>query len=156
MVKGTINNVVWDLQLVKCWSCEQYLLFSTIDLSCTILKFIFSLASKLGTYIPYLILVATCLNERKEKKEINKKFQSTSTCMFNVHSTFIYFCTLLLIVGHHWVELEVPLDISFACWYSLKLESSIICITTCYFHRSNKLQRSSLILSPSYSRTGMV
>jgi hypothetical protein len=75
--------------------------------------------------------------------------------MFNVHNTFICFCTLLLIIGHHWVELEVPLDILFACCCSLKIESLIICITTCYFHRSNKLQSSCLVLSPSYSRTSM-
>jgi hypothetical protein len=73
--------------------------------------------------------------------------------LFNVYSIFICFCTLLLIVGHHWVELEAPHDISFACCCTLKNESSIICITTCYFHRSNKLQSPSLILSPSYSRT---
>jgi hypothetical protein len=91
--------------------------------------------------------------EKRRKKE--RKFQSTSTCLFKVHSTFICFCTLLLIVGHHWVELEVPLDISIACCCTLKSELSIICITTCYFHRSNKLQSSSLILSPSYSRTSM-
>jgi hypothetical protein len=42
--------------------------------------------------------------------------------MFNVHITFICFCTLLLIVGHHWVELEVPLHISFAYCCSLKIE----------------------------------
>jgi hypothetical protein len=157
-VEGTINNGVRDLQLVQCWSCEPYLLFTTIDWSCTILKFIFSLASKLGTYIPYLLSVAIFLKEKKReerKKERKKKFQSTSTCMFNVYSTFICFCILLLIVGHHWVELEVPLDISFTCCSSLKNESSIICITTHYFHRSNKLQSSSLILSPSYSRTSM-
>jgi hypothetical protein len=70
--------------------------------------------------------------------------------MFNVYSIFIYFCTLSLIVGHHWVELEVQLDISFACCCSLNFESLIICITTCYFHRGNKL-----LLSPSYSRTSM-
>jgi hypothetical protein len=75
--------------------------------------------------------------------------------MFNVHSTFICFCTLLLIVGHYWVELEVPLDISFACCCTLKNESSIICINICYFCRSSKLQSSSLILSPSFSRTSM-
>jgi hypothetical protein len=62
---------------------------------------------------------------------------------------------LLLIVGHHWVESKVPLDISFACCCTLKSESSITCITTCYFHRSNKLWSSSLILSPSYSRMSM-
>jgi hypothetical protein len=152
----TINNGVWDLQLVKCRSCEPYLFFTTIDLSCTILKFIFSLASKIETYIPYLLLVATCSKGKKikEKKE-RKKFQSTSTCMFHVYSSFICFYTLLLIVAHHWVELEVPLDISFAYWCSLNIESLIICFTTCYFHRSNKLKSSNLILSPSYSRMSM-
>jgi hypothetical protein len=55
----------------------------------------------------------------------------------------------------YWVELEVPLDISFACYCSLKIELLIICITTCYFHRSNKLQSSCLVLSSSYSRTSM-
>jgi hypothetical protein len=56
--------------------------------------------------------VATFSKEkkRKEREEIKKerkkerkkrKFQSTSTCMINVHSTFICFCTMLLIVGHH-------------------------------------------------------
>jgi hypothetical protein len=110
-------------------------------MGCIILKFIFSLASKLGTYIPYLLSVATCSKEKKKKKKV----PSTSTCMFNVHSTFICFWTLSLIVGHHGVELEVPLDISFACCCSLKFESLIICITTFYFHRSNKLQSSSFI-----------
>jgi hypothetical protein len=40
---------------------------------------------------------------KKERKEERKKEKvpSISTYMFNVHSTFIYFCTLLLIVGHH-------------------------------------------------------
>jgi hypothetical protein len=38
----------------------------------------------LGTYIPYLLSVATCSNEKK-REEIKNKFQSTSTCMFNVH-----------------------------------------------------------------------
>jgi hypothetical protein len=94
------------------------------------------------------------IKEKRRKKE-QKKFQSISTCMFNVHSTFFCFCTLLLIVGHHWVELEVPLDILFACCCSLKIELYIICIATCYFHRSNKLQRFSLVLSPSYSKTSM-
>jgi hypothetical protein len=75
--------------------------------------------------------------------------------MFNVHSTFNCFCTMLLIVGHHWVELEVPLYILFPSCFTLNNELSIICITTCYFHRSNKLQSSNLILSPSYSRTSM-
>jgi hypothetical protein len=84
----TINNGVWDLQLVKCWSCEPYFLFTTVDLRCTILKFIFSLAWKLGTYIPYLISVATC---SKEKNREERQFQSTSTCMFNVHSILFVF-----------------------------------------------------------------
>jgi hypothetical protein len=54
------------------------LLFTTVDLSCTILKFTFSLASKLGPYIPYLLSVATCSKEKKreerkkERKEISK------------------------------------------------------------------------------------
>jgi hypothetical protein len=95
------------------------------------------------------------INEKRRNKERKKKFQRTSTCVFNVHSTFICFYTSFFIVGHHWVELEVPLDISFAYCCSLKIESLIICIITCYFHRSNKLQSSSLILSPSYSRTSM-
>jgi hypothetical protein len=51
------------------------LLFTTVDLSYTILKFIFSLASKLGTYTPYLLLVATCSKEkiREERKKERKK-----------------------------------------------------------------------------------
>jgi hypothetical protein len=113
-------------------------------LSCTILKFIFSLVSNLGTYIPYLISVANCSKEKKIEEKKKTKFQSTSPCMFNVHSIFICFCTMLLIVGHHWVELEVPLYFSFDCCSSLKIESLIICITTCYFHRNNKLQSSCL------------
>jgi hypothetical protein len=48
------------------------LLFTTVDLSCTILKFIFSLASKLGTYIPYLLSVAICSKEKK-REEIKKE-----------------------------------------------------------------------------------
>jgi hypothetical protein len=94
-------------------------------------------------------------NKERKKERKKEKVPSTSTCMFNVHSIFIYFCTLLLIVGHHWVELEVPLDISFSCCCSLKIESLIICITTCYFYRSNIFQSSCLVLSPSYSRTSM-
>jgi hypothetical protein len=35
---------------------------------------------------------------KKERKEERKEFQSTHTCMFNVHSTFIYLCTLLLLL----------------------------------------------------------
>jgi hypothetical protein len=42
-------------------------------LICTILKFIFSLASKLGTYIPYLLSVATCSKEKRRKKERKKE-----------------------------------------------------------------------------------
>jgi hypothetical protein len=42
-------------------------------MGCTISKFIFSLASKLGTYITYLLLVATCSKEKRTKKE---KFQA--------------------------------------------------------------------------------
>jgi hypothetical protein len=65
----------------------------------------FSLALKLGTYTSYLLLVVVYSIEREERKKERKKerkeFQSTSTCMFNVHSTFICFCTLSLIVGHH-------------------------------------------------------
>jgi hypothetical protein len=95
------------------------------------------------------------IKEKRINKERKKKVPSTSTCMFNVHSTFICFCTLLFIVRHHWVELEVPLDISFACCCLLKIELLIILITTSYFHRSNKLQSSCLVLSPSYSRTSM-
>jgi hypothetical protein len=106
---------------------------------------IFSLALNLGTYTPLLTLSGCLIQRNRIKKERKKKFQSTSTCIFNVHSTFIYFCTMLLIVGHHWVELEVPLYISFSCFCTLKSESSIIWITTCYFHRRNKLQISILI-----------
>jgi hypothetical protein len=48
-------------------------------LGCTILKFIFSLASKLGTYIPYLLSVATCSKEKKieERKKERKKEKSS-------------------------------------------------------------------------------
>jgi hypothetical protein len=63
-------------------------------------KLHFSLALKLGTYTPYLLLVVVYSREREEKKE-RKEFQSTNACMFNVHSTFIYFYTMLLIVGYH-------------------------------------------------------
>jgi hypothetical protein len=75
--------------------------------------------------------------------------------MFNFHSIFICFCHFSLIVGHHWVELEEPLNILFACCYSLKFDLLILCITTCYFHWNNKLQSPCLFLSPSYSRTSM-
>jgi hypothetical protein len=155
-MEGTINNRVWDLQLVKCWLCEPYLLFHYywLGLHNSKIYFLFSMKS---WHIYSLLNCSGYLFKRKEKRRNKKikKFQSTSTCMFNVHSTFICFCTLLLIVGHHWVELEVPLYISFPCCYKLKFESSIIYITTCYFHKSNKLQSYSLILSPSYSRTSM-
>jgi hypothetical protein len=83
------------------------------------LKFIFSLTLK-SWHIYSLPTFSGHLFKRKEKKE--SKVSSTSTCTFNVHSTFICFCTLLLIVEHHWAELEVPLDISFACYCSLKFE----------------------------------
>jgi hypothetical protein len=53
------------------------------------------------------------------------------------------------------LKLEVPLDISFACCCSLKIESLIRCITTCYFHRNSKLQSFCFVLSPSYSRMSM-
>jgi hypothetical protein len=158
MVEGTINNRVWDLQLVKCWSCEPYLLFTTIDLSCTILKFIF-LFSINAWHIYSLFNFSGYLLKRKEKKrkekKRNKKVPSTSTCMFNIHSTFICFCTLLLIVGHHWVKLEVSLDISFTCCYPLKFDSLILCTITCYIQSNNKLLNPCLVLSPSYSRTSM-
>jgi hypothetical protein len=75
--------------------------------------------------------LATCWKEKK-REERRKKVPSTSTCMFNVYSTFIYFCTLLLIVRHHWSELEVPVDISFACYCLLKFDPLILCTLTCY------------------------
>jgi hypothetical protein len=60
------------------------LLFTTVDLSCKIQIIIFSLASKLGTYIPYLLSVVICSKENKREERKKEKFQSTSTCMFNV------------------------------------------------------------------------
>jgi hypothetical protein len=71
-------------------------------------------------YFPLTFSGYLLLRKREEKKE---RVPSTSTCMFNFHSTFIYFCTLSLIVRHYWVELEVPLHISFSCSYSLKFDS---------------------------------
>jgi hypothetical protein len=41
-------------------------------LSFTILKFIFSLASKLGTYIPYLLSVAPCSKEKKREERMKE------------------------------------------------------------------------------------
>jgi hypothetical protein len=93
--------------------------------------------------------------KRKEKRRKKEKIPSTSTCMFNVHNTFICFCTLLLIVRHYLNELEVPLHISFACYCSLKFDPLIVCTITCYIQSNNKIQSACLILSPSYSRTSM-
>jgi hypothetical protein len=116
--KGLIMGTIFD--------------FATIDMDCTILKFIFSLASKLSAYIYYLLSVATCSKE-KIKKERKKKVPSTSTCKFNVHSTFICFRTLSLSVKHLCSEQDVPLHISFACCYSLKFHSFILCIFLAIF-----------------------
>jgi hypothetical protein len=49
------------------------LLFTTVDLSCIILKFIFSLASKLGTYTPYLLSVAICSKEKRREEKRKKE-----------------------------------------------------------------------------------
>jgi hypothetical protein len=129
------------------------LLFTTVDLSCKIWKFIFSLAAKLATYIPYVLSVATCSkeNKRKEKrikKERKKKVPSTSTCMFNVHSTFICFCTLSSL---SWIISTT----SYLIFLLIKDWIIDHMYYYCYVHRSNKLQSSCLVLSPSYSRTSM-
>jgi hypothetical protein len=58
--KGLIMGTIFD--------------FTTVDMDCTILKFIFSLASKLSTYIYYLLSVATCSKEKIKKER--KKFQA--------------------------------------------------------------------------------
>jgi hypothetical protein len=47
--------------------------------TCTILKFIFSLASKLGTYIAYLLLVYICSKEKIIEERKKEKVPSTST-----------------------------------------------------------------------------
>jgi hypothetical protein len=55
---------------------------------CTILKFIFYLASKLGTYIPYLLSVATCSKEKRRKKE---KFQAQAlACSMSIVLSFVF------------------------------------------------------------------
>jgi hypothetical protein len=82
--------------------------------------FIFSIKA---WHIYSLLTFSGYLLKKKEKRRKKERVPSTSTCMFNFHSTFICFCTLSLIVRHHWVELEVPLHISFACCYSLKFDS---------------------------------
>jgi hypothetical protein len=63
-------------------------------LSCTILKFTFSLASKLGPYIPYLLSVATCSKEkkRKERKKRNFKEQALAYLMSIVLSFVFALC----------------------------------------------------------------
>jgi membrane protein YqaA with SNARE-associated domain len=76
------------------------LLFTTVDLGCTILKFIFSLASKLGTYIPYLLSVSTCSKEKKRKekkrkekrrKKERKKFQAQAlACLMFIILSFVF------------------------------------------------------------------
>jgi hypothetical protein len=75
------------------------LLFTAVDLSCTILKFIFSLASKLGTYIPYLLSVAICSKEKKrkekrrkkERKKERKKFQAQGlACLMSIVLSFVF------------------------------------------------------------------
>jgi hypothetical protein len=48
-------------------------------MGCTILKFIFSLASKLGTYIAYLLLVYICSKEKIIEERKKEKVPSTST-----------------------------------------------------------------------------
>jgi hypothetical protein len=58
-------------------------------MGCTILKFIFSLASNLGTYIPYLLLVASC--SREKKREESKKFQAQAlACFMSIAFSFIF------------------------------------------------------------------
>jgi hypothetical protein len=60
-------------------------------MGCTILKFIFSLASKLGTYIPYLLSVATCSKEKRRNKERKKKFQAQAlACLMSIVLSFIF------------------------------------------------------------------
>jgi hypothetical protein len=59
-------------------------------MGCTTLKFIFSLASKLGRYIPYLLSVATCSKEKRRKKE-RKKFQAQAlACLMFIVLSFVF------------------------------------------------------------------
>jgi hypothetical protein len=46
-------------------------------LSCTILKFTFSLASKLDTFIPYLLSMASCSKEKKREERKKEKKENS-------------------------------------------------------------------------------
>jgi hypothetical protein len=65
--------------------------FPTVDMSCAILKFVFSLASKLGTYIPYLLSVVTCSKEKRREKIKKEKFQAQAlACFMSIVLSFVF------------------------------------------------------------------
>jgi hypothetical protein len=153
---GTINYGSWDVQLVSGQTYKTIIVFTTIDMSCIIKKIFSPLASK-SWHVYSLLIFSSHLFKKRRKKEGKKEkvLNYTSTCMHNIHSTFICSYTLWFIVKHLCSEQEVLIDISFAYSCSLKFESSTLCTNTCYIQLSNKLQSPCLVLSPSYSRTSM-
>jgi hypothetical protein len=147
---GTINYGAWYILLVRGQTYKTIIVFTTVDMSCIIKKIKLFFSIKVLACIPPAYFQCP-LVQKKERKVLNY----TSTCMLNVHSTFICSYTLWFIVEHLCSEEEVPLHISFACCCSLNFESLILCTSTCYIQSSNKLQNPCLVLSPSYSRKSM-
>jgi hypothetical protein len=59
-------------------------------MGCTILRFIFSLVSKLGTHIPCLLLVTNFSKEKRRKKK-RKKFQAQALpCLMSIVLSFVF------------------------------------------------------------------